>query len=55
MPIGTEDKNSNSYLLGIAEEALRSIVSNKDNKNWRKPECVHAAEYALERIKQHDR
>ncbi len=27
--------------------ALQSIVDNKDNKNWRKPECVHAAQAAL--------
>lgn len=49
------DKTSHSYLLGIAEETLREIVANKNNKNWRKPECVYAAERALERIKQHDR
>ena len=48
------DKTSHSYLLGVAEterdrfkEALQTIIANKDNKNWRKPELVYVAQRAL--------
>lgn len=44
------DQKSDAYLLGIAEQALCEIVVNKANKNWRKPECVFAAVYALNMI-----
>ena len=34
------------------EAALREIVCNRDNKNWRKPELIACAEFALNPSKQ---
>jgi hypothetical protein len=52
---GTQAKeNKHDIILNAAadkmerlETSLQRIVKNKDNKNWRKPELIHEAEFGL--------
>lgn len=35
--------------VDVLRGALLRIVDSKDNSNWRKPECVHEAQSALDK------
>lgn len=36
------------YRIKRLRESLQQIADSKDNKNWRKPELIYAAQLALE-------